>query len=421
MKNSTGWKTWGVLLLLTLAMLISYIARTNFSVVLAFKDFQHQFGLTDQDRGVLNSAFFWSYTLLQVPAGWVVDRYGIGIPYAIGFCLWSGVSASTAMLGSMGQLMISRLLLGVGEAISSPASIKWIQRNWPERNRGLATGIYFSGTKIGLAAAAPLTVWLSRDWGWRGMFLILGLGALVWLIPWLMLVGDDRPPASERKKLDAPNAVSLASILKVPAMWGILIGSFCYQYFVYFCMTWMPAYYVEARHLSLTKMGLFQLFSFGGMAIIAVLGGWMADLLISRGGDPMRTRRIFIVLGFAIASTELIGALTHSDQVAIVFSIISIAGLGFTTANYWALTQSLVPSEAMGRAIGAQNFAANASGAAAPLITGWLKAATGSYAAPLSVSFFFLVLGAVAYLFIVTPRLARFQMADVASPASARA
>src|SRR3982751_6729004 len=100
----------------------------------------------------------------------------------------------------------------------------------------------------------------------------------------------------------------------------------------------MTAYFVERRHLSLNSMGLFQMFSFAGMAIIAVFAGWMADRLIARGADPIATRKVFIVLGFLIASTEVVGARAVSDQVAVAFAVLSLAGLGLTTANYWVLT-----------------------------------------------------------------------------------
>ena len=166
-------------------------------------------------------------------------------------------------------------------------------------------------------------------------------------------------------------------------------------------MTWMPAYYVERRHVSLNTMGLFQMFSFAGMAVIAVLAGAAADRLIARGKDPIATRKVFIVLGFLVASAEVVGSQPVSDSVAIWFAVLSLAGLGLTTANYWALTQALVPGPLIGRAIGAQNFAANAAGAVAPILTGWLKASTGNYNAALHVVWVFLILGAASYMFLV--------------------
>src|SRR5580704_16322152 len=99
-------------------MMIGYIDRSNLSVVLATSEVRQAFHLSDAIRGLLNSTFFWSYALLQIPAGWVVDRYGVRRPYAIGFFFWTVVSALTGLVTNVSQLIAMRLLLGAGEAIS---------------------------------------------------------------------------------------------------------------------------------------------------------------------------------------------------------------------------------------------------------------------------------------------------------------
>jgi len=110
------------------------------------------------------------------------------------------------------------------------------------------------------------------------MFVLIGLGGLIWLVPWLLLVrNDDRQIELAAVKKDGTKPVSFGRILASPVTWGTIIASFCYMYFVYFCMTWMPAYFMERRHLSLGKMGLFVFFSFGGMAVVATLAGASAD------------------------------------------------------------------------------------------------------------------------------------------------
>ena len=130
-----------------------------------------------------------------------------------------------------------------------------------------------------------------------------------------------------------------SATLRMPAFWGVMIGTFCYNYFVFFSMTWLPAYFVESRGLNLSRMGAFTAFSFGGMATVAIIAGWAADRLIARGADPVRTRKGFTIAGFLIASTEVLGALSSSTDVAVIFAIVSLTGLGLATANYWALTQ----------------------------------------------------------------------------------
>jgi ACS family D-galactonate transporter-like MFS transporter len=399
---------WTVIILLTLGTMIAYVDRSNISIALAVADFKRLFHLTDQQRGALNSAFFWSYAFLQIPAGWLVDEYGVKIPYAVAFLSWSLISAATGFAGSLGQFVSLRVLLGVGESVVTPASMRWIRFHFDEKERGLAVGVFMAGTKFGPAIGAPVAAWLIAAYGWRAMFVVLGVGSLVWLIPWMLLVGNDDRQIEQRETAGTASSarVSFMHLMASPAIWGTIIGTFCYMYFVYFCMTWMPAYFVERRHLSLTSMGLYTFFSFGGMAIMAALAGWLADRMIARGGDAVRVRKAFTIAGFLMASSEAIGGLSDSVSVALFFAVFSLTGLGLATANYWALTQTLIPGAAIGRIVGIQNCAANLPGIAAPILTGWLKQSTGSYDAPMQATWFFLVLGILAYLLLVRKKYA---------------
>lgn len=398
---------WSIIGLLCIGMAFSYFDRVRLSVALASPDFVKSFHLNDYDRGVLNSAFFWSYALLQIPAGWVVDRYGVKGPFAVGFLVWSIISSATAWARSVTQLLVLRVLLGVGESVVTPAGMRWIRFHCAENQRGLALGLYMAAAKVGPALGIPLATAALAAWGWRPMFLILGLATLFWLVPWMKLVKDDDRALESAQLRKAPEGqVSFGGVMASPVIWGTVIGTFCYQYFVYFCMTWMPAYFVERRNLSLNKMGLYTMFSFLGMAVVATLAGWAADRLIDRGGDPVRVRKAFIIAGFLVASTELIGALSDSRSVALFFAIFSLSGLGLTTANYWALTQTLIPGAAVGRIVGVQNCAANLPGVVAPLLTGWLLQVTGSYEAPMQAIWIFMLSGVAAYVFLVRQKYA---------------
>jgi MFS family permease len=148
---------WWIVGLLSLGMIIAYVERANISVALVVPEFKQVFGLTEADRGILNSAFFWSYAFLQIPAGWLIDKYGVKFPYAIGFFIWSILSAGTALCSSIYQLLAIRVLLGVSESVVLPASMRWIRFNFREKERGLAVGLFMTGTKIGPAIGAPIT------------------------------------------------------------------------------------------------------------------------------------------------------------------------------------------------------------------------------------------------------------------------
>ena len=203
-------RRWSIVCLLSLGMIIAYVDRSNISVALASPDFKAFFNLSDHDRGLLNSAFFWTYALLQIPSGFLVDRFGVKRPYTIAFLFWCVVSAATSLAGSFAVLFGLRLLLGIGESLVTPASVRWIRYNVGERHRGTALGIYMAGTKFGPALGAWLAAFLIQQYNWRVMFALLGLGCLLWLIPWQFLVrDDDRQLAEASKKLAGPPCPSV--------------------------------------------------------------------------------------------------------------------------------------------------------------------------------------------------------------------
>jgi ACS family D-galactonate transporter-like MFS transporter len=410
---------WVIVGLLSFGAIIAYCSRTNISAALAYKPFIQSFHLSDIDRGALNSAFFWAYAALQIPTGWLVDRYGTKIPYAISFVVWCLASAATGLATSVSQLTALRVITGAGEAIVTPASFRWMRQNFSEHESGLAVGIYMLGTKIGPAIGAPLAVWLITLYDWRLMFLVIGLAGLIWLIPWMLAVKNDRPNTVQENpaKPRAPS-VPFRNIMASPVVWGTIIINFCYNYFVFYCMTWMPAYFVEQRHVTLQKMGLYSFFSFAGIAIVAVLAGWVADLIIKRGANAVFVRKAFIIAGFAIACTELIGVRAASVQGALFWAVVSLSGIGLATANHLALCRmTLIPAPAVGLVTGVQNVSTSLAGIVGPLLSGWLLQSSGGYEAPMMAIFFFLVLGGLTCLVLLRPEWAP----KVSVPASAAA
>ena len=393
-------RKWTLVALLGLGVIIAYIDRTNLAIALASDDFKQFFALSDTGRGVLNSVFFWSYTVMQIPAGLLVDRFGVKRLMTISFVSWCAVGAATAMAGTFWELVALRLMLGVSEAALFPAGLAWIAKHVDERQRGLAAGIFVSGSKWGPAIASPLATWLILGYGWRTMFFLLGAGGLVWVIPWILLAGADRPSKQETGSSENAAKPPFGALFRTRAMWATLIGTFCYNYFLFFSLTWLPAYLVESRNLTLTSMSVYTMFSFAGTGTVAILAGAAADWLIRRGASAVNTRRWFTIAGLLAASTEVFGAMSESTDVAIFFAIFSMTGLGLATANYWAITQTMLPGIAPGRVAGIQNTALNLAGIVAPIITGWLKQVTGSYTAPMQTIWVVLIVGVAAYLFL---------------------
>jgi ACS family D-galactonate transporter-like MFS transporter len=298
-------------------------------------------------------------------------------------------------------LILMRLIVGAAEAVVVPATYRWIRDNFHPNDGGTAVGFYMLGSKFGPAIGAPLAAWLIVSSNWQWMFVITGLAGMLWLIPWMWMAENDLPHADAVLKKKGA-AISFGRVLASPLIWGTLVINFCYNYFTFFCMTWMPSYLVEQRGLSLTQMGLYTFYSFTGIAIVALVSGWAADKLIQRGGDPIRVRKVFVVAGFAIACTVLLGARAETVEAALFWNVVSLSGLGLTTANNIALCSlTLIPAAIVGQVKGLQNVAVALAGIAAPLMTGWLLHATGSYLAPMTLIFFVLLIGAAAVVLML--------------------
>ena len=396
-------RRWSLVCLLSVGLAFAYAHRTNISFATATPEFVAYFRLSDPDRGLLNSAFFWTYGLLQIPAGYLVDRYGPKWPLSAGVLVWCLFSAACGLAQGLWALLGLRMLLGLGEAVVTPAGLRWIRDHIEEPRRGMATGVFFAGSKYGPAVAAPVAAFLIKQHGWRSMFINQGLAGLIWLVPWLLLASSGRPISSGPglAATKEPGAPPFARVFKMPLMWGTLIGTFAYNYFVFYALSWLPSYFVERRHVPLTSSGLYSGFSYGGMAAMAILGGFAADRRIARGSNPLATRRAFTIAGLLIASTEVFGAFANTLNGALFFSILSMAGLGLATANYWSLTQTAMPKALAGRVAGAQNMALTVAGIVAPILTGWLLKWSGGYAAPMAATGVVLMLGVGAYVFLV--------------------
>ena len=399
---------WMVLGLLSAGVLIAFVDRTSISSALADTAFIRQFGLSDIERGWLNSAFFWSYGLVQLPMGWVVDRYGVKAPYTVCFVLWCAATILTGLTTALSGLLVLRLMVGAAEAVVMPASYRWMRDNFKEGQSGTAVGIFAMGNKFGPAIGAPIAAWLIVAYNWRLMFFATGVVGLIWLIPWMISIRSDFPKPGEaavarRKAASVP----LANIIASPLVWGAMIVNFCYGYFTFYCMTWMPSYLVQQRGLSLESSGLYTLFSFAGIAIVAVVAGWAADRIIAHGGDPVFVRKAFVITGFIGACTVLLGATARSLDMALFWNVFSLSCLGLASANNLALCRlTLIPAPAVGMVTGVQQVATSLAGGVAASLSGWLLQVSGGYRLPMLVIFTFLLLGAAATWILLRPQWA---------------
>jgi MFS family permease len=396
MEKPLDRRRWCVVLLLFAAALMSYIDRGNTSV--AAPVLMREFGYSPGAMGVLLSAFFWLYGLLQVPAGYAIDRFGLRWMYAGAFLLWSLCTAAMGIAGSFTQFLVLRLLLGTAESLMSPASLAYIKRAFRSDEQGLPTGVFTGGMVAGPAVGLMLGTALLDRFGWRVLFLATGLGGCAWIVPWLLL----GPRGKHGATPTGPRAprVRWAKVFRLPITWAIAIGSFFYSYHWYFCLTWLPSYLVMERGLSIPAMGGFAGLPLAGMALMTPVCGHLADRRIAAGRPALAVRRHFVCTGFVLGSSILLLRLNPPRAATFAILAASLAGLGVASANFWALTQTVCPASLIGRAIGYQNAISNFGGISAPLVTGWLVKRSGSFQAPILVTGLALWVAAAAFLFL---------------------
>ncbi|MCD6052236.1 MAG: sauU 2 [Verrucomicrobia bacterium] len=388
-------------MLLVLAVGINYIDRGTLSV--SKSNISAEFALNSTQMGFLFSAFFWSYALFQLVAGWLVDRYDVKWVYAIGFLLWSLSTAAMGFFSGFAVFFGLRLMLGIGESVAYPATSRILAANYPEEQRGFANALIDAGSKIGPALSMLFGGLFVAEFGWRALFIVVGLGSLLWLIPWLWLVPSEKSMAVESQAIKPKEVtVGWGQLLVRREVWGTSLGMFCLGYAWYFLVSWLPAYLEEDRGFSKPEMAIFGSLPFWAMAVTSLLGGWFSDRWIQSGATPTRVRMTFIVAGFLLCAAFMVPAVMVKEAtLCVAFLTAACAALGFYTSNVWAVTQTLAGPAAAGKWTGIQNCIGNLGGVVSPAFTGWLVTETGSFKLAFAFSSAVLVLGVGAYVFLV--------------------
>jgi MFS transporter, ACS family, D-galactonate transporter len=405
LPNVSKKRRWSIVGLLFTASLINYLDRAaiSFALPLISRDFH----LTSQSKGLLLSSFFWSYALMQMPIGWCADRFNLRWLYAGAFALWSFAQGLTGLAGSLASLIGFRVLLGIGESIYLPGGTKIVSLLFTRKERGLPSGLFDFGTRTGLVLEGILVPWLLTRYGWRHTFLVLGFAALVWIVPWLWVFARRLPPNTVAASPFTNVSHGGRSTMLNRNLLGICLGFFCFDYYWYVLVTWLPDYLVTVRRLSIVRAGFYASLAFFTFGIAEPIGGWIADTLIRRGWDETATRKGIVTIGFGMG-IFLIAAMraTHTD-IAVAFLILASL-VGLATGNLLTILQSCAPAEQVGIWTGAENFAGNLAGIIAPLAVGFLITSSGSYVPGFELASVVLLLGVLAYWFVVgdlKPRL----------------
>ena len=383
-----------VITLLVIAVLINYVDRGN--LALAAPLLSREWSMSASQLGILLSAFFWTYVALQVPVGWLVDRFSASSLLAAGFLAWSGATAFTGLARGFATLLAMRLLLGVGEAVIFPASSKIFTECLEEKDRGLANGLLVAAIRWGTAVGAFGGGLLMAHFGWRRTFLAIGLAGLLWLPAWQRWKPRRRIYEPPQPAYELP---SFLSILQLRPFWGASIGHFGENYLLYLLMSWLPFYLVHERHLSTTAMAWTAGMIYAIDSTAAIVTGRIADVRIRCGVRACSARKWPMVVGLVIAVISLFGCAVAGPKTWLPFLAGAAVGCGTASSGVYAIPQTLAGTQLAGRWVGMQNCVANIAGIVAPVLTGFLVERTGHFSAALSFAAAIAAVGALGWVF----------------------
>ena len=393
---------------------MNYFDRVNLSV--SHAALYTAFGISNITFGYLSGAYNWTYAMCQLPVGVLLDRFGVRRVGRISTLLWSVASFAAAMTPNIRGFFAARLVLGVGEAPTFPANAKAIGLWFPSRERSFATAIFDAAAKFASAIGVPVIGVLLLKFGWRWSFAITGLVSLLYFALFSKIYRDpnDDPALSdiERQYIleDAhlvslphvePAKASLGYLLRQRKVLGLAIGFGSYNYVFYLLLTWLPSYLSTALHIDLLHSFLYTSVPWLFATFTDLAAGLGSDALIQRGWDASRVRKTVLVCGTTFGLGILGAAHAHTASQALLWISLSIGGLSAAAPIGWSIPSVIAPRGSVGTVGGIVNLSNQISGIAAPILTGYVVAATKSYAWAFGIAAIYLLLGISSYIFLL--------------------
>jgi len=386
--------------LLVVAGCVNYLDRS--AVAVGNPEIRASLHLSFSQMGLLLSAFAWAYGLAQIPAGAMVDRFGPRRALGAGLVLWSLAQIGAGFVGSLAQFVAARVALGLGESPMYIGGTRVCADWFTLKARAWPIAIFNSSSALAPALAPPLLTLLMVAFGWRAMFVVAGLAGFAVAVAWIGLYRDPARagvPAQDIAAIHAGDAgnieqMGLAQVLwlmKFRTTWGMFLGFFGVVYLSWLYATWLPGYLETQRHLSVARAGVWSAVPLAAGFVGAVAGGYFSDILGKRGVEAGAACRWPIIAGLLLAAVcTVAGALAGSTALAIAFMSAGLFGANVASSCGWALAAVVAPGNAVATLEAVQNIGGSAGGTLAPLITGAVVQATGSFVPA------FLLAGAIA-------------------------
>lgn len=408
-------RRWRIAVLLGFGVLVNYFDRVNLSV--SQEALHNAFGISTITFGYLLSAYSWTYAAFQLPAGLILDRFGVKRVGRIAAFLWSAASFAAAISRGLPGLFGARLLLGLGESPTFPANAKAIGYWFPLEQRSLATAIFDSAAKFSSAIGVPVLGLLLVRFGWRWSFAATGFFSLFYFVLFYLFYRnpseDQSLSASERElirdggaqpedRIMAAEGAPLGHLLRQRKVWGLVLGFASYNYTFYLLLTWLPSYLSSTHHIDLLHSSLYTSVPWL-LATIAdlLMGGWLVDKLVRRGRDASIVRQAILIGGTSLGLGVFGAAYADNSAIALVWISLAISGLSATAPVAWSIPSLIAPRESVGTLGGILNFGSQISAIAAPIATGYIAQATHSFFWAFGAAAAFLLVGIAGYGFLL--------------------
>jgi MFS transporter, ACS family, D-galactonate transporter len=407
---------WSIVFLIAVGVIVNYFDRINMSIAMPL--LQKEFNLTAGQMGIFLSAFAWSYALLQLPIGPLLDKIGVKWVTRVATVIWTVACLLTAVANGWGLIILSRVLLGVGEAPFFPSAAKAVSHWVPRQERGKAIAAYDSQSKLSNAIGAPILALIVTEWGWRGGFLATAILSFIYAIVywiWYREPHEDErltkeeydyivqggSQSSEEAKGSAME--NIRYLLTKRKVWAVFIGFAAYGYSWFLFLTWLPGYLATEMNMSILKSGWYSAIPWiVGTITEIVIGGWLVDRLINKGYNRTRVSKFFLVIGMVFGLSIIGAAFTPSANVAVFWISTALGGLVVTSAVAYSIPTFIAPKGTVGTLTGLLTFGNNSMAIVAPITTGFIVQATGSFMYAFLLAAAFLVIGILSYTFLLT-------------------
>jgi sugar phosphate permease len=406
---------WTVVIWLLIGGIINYLDRTNLSI--AAPAMIKELKLNNTDIGLMGTVFSWTYAVMQLPSGWLIDRFGAKRVYAVAVLWWSIATALTGACNKLLALVGARFLLGVGEAPCMPTNAKITSQWFPKSERGLATGIWDASSKVGPALAPPVLVAIQMTFGWRALFFITGALGIVFILIFMKFYkSPDKSKKLSKEEFNYIQAGGGASddniqgakikwrqLFKYRSVWGMILGFFCTIWIWNIFLTFLPLYLLKTQNISFKELGIYASIPWIGGILGDVLGGYITKKLVDKGiTSPINAKRGLIAI-CALLAGALVIMIPFVNGLAITITLMTLAlcAISAITGSAWALSGDIAPPSMVGSVGAIQNFGGYFGGAFAPLIAGLIADTTGSYSLAFISGGIIAACAAIFYWFVV--------------------